>query len=225
MNKKINIIVILISSFIIIGTIIYKLNLNLDNDIYVVSDNEDNKEIEKNYEIDDNIESKNEGNEILKNVTIYISGEVNKPGIVTIENDKRLYDAIEKLGGVTENADLNKINLAVKLDDEEHYIIPKIGDENIINNDININDYINKNNINNNDNESNSKININTANIEELDNLPGVGEATANKILSYREENGMFKSIDEIKNVNGIGDKKYIDLKDKICIEWFIEKE
>ena len=221
MNKKINIIVILISSFIIIGTIAYKLNLNIQDEVYIVSENEENIEednikIEKDYEtnnIENNIEYKNKENTISKNVTIYVSGEVNNPGIVTVENDKRLYDAVEKLGGVTQNADLNRINLAIKLNDEEHYIIPKIGEDNIISQDISVN------NIDTIKNEQTSKININTATIEELDNLPGVGEATANKILNYREENGMFKSIEEIKNVNGIGEKKYIDIKDKICIE------
>lgn len=217
MNKKINIIVILISSFIIICTIAYKLNLNTQDEVYIVSENEEkieenNINIEKDYEIN-NIEYKNKENTISKNVTIYVSGEVNNPGIVTIESDKRLYDAVEKLGGVTQNADLNRINLAIKLNDEEHYIIPKIGEDNIISQDISVN------NIDTIKNEQTSKININTATIEELDNLPGVGEATANKILNYREENGMFKSIDEVKNVNGIGEKKYIDIKDKICIE------
>ena len=221
MNKKINIIVILISSFIIICTIAYKLNLNIQDEVYIVSENEENIEednikIEKDYEtnnIENNIEYKNKENTISKNVTIYVSGEVNNPGIVTVENDKRLYDAVEKLGGVTQNADLNRINLAIKLNDEEHYIIPKIGEDNIISQDISVN------NIDTIKNEQTSKININTATIEELDNLPGVGEATANKILNYREENGIFKSIEEVKNVNGIGEKKYIDIKDKICIE------
>ena len=221
MNKKINIIVILISSFIIICTIAYKLNLNTQDEVYIVSENEENIEednikIEKDYEtnnIENNIEYKNKENTISKNVTIYISGEVNNPGIVTIESDKRLYDAVEKLGGVTQNADLNRINLAIKLNDEEHYIIPKIGEDNIISQDISVN------NIDTIKNEQTSKININTATIEELDNLPGVGESTANKILNYREENGIFKSIEEVKNVNGIGEKKYIDIKDKICIE------
>ena len=221
MNKKINIIVILISSFIIIGTITYKLNLNTQDEVYIVSENEENIEedrinIEKDYEtnnIENNIEYKNKENTISKNVTIYVSGEVNNPGIVTIESDKRLYDAVEKLGGVTQNADLNRINLAIKLNDEEHYIIPKIGEDNIISQDISVN------NIDTIKNEQTSKININTATIEELDNLPGVGEATANKIVNYRDEKGKFNSIEDIKNVNGIGEKKYIDIKDKICIE------
>jgi len=201
LNKKVNIIVTLIISFFIIGSIMYK--SNIEDDVYIVSESEYNNEEEYNT---DNIEDKNKENRILKNVTIYISGEVNNPGVVTIESDKRLSDAVEILGGVTENADLNKINLAIKLNDEQHYIIPKIGE-------------VTTNNEASNIDEKNSKININTASLEELDNLPGVGEATANKILSYREEKGEFKSIEEIKNVNGIGDKKYIDLKEKICIE------
>ena len=63
-----------------------------------------------------------------------------------------------------------------------------------------------------------NQVNINVATIEELEALPGVGEATANKIVKYREENGQFSSIEEIKNVNGIGDKKYEDIKELICV-------
>ena len=87
---------------------------------------------------------------------------------------------------------------------EKESISNNISDENDIENDLN-----NKNNL----------ININTASIQELDTLPGIGEATANKIVNYREEKGKFNSIEEIKNVNGIGDKKYEELKTLISIE------
>lgn len=90
----------------------------------------------------------------------------------------------------------------MKLKDESHYIIPKIGD--------NLESYTNEtfeNDIENDLNNKNNLININTASIQELDTLPGIGEATANKIVNYREEKGKFNSIEEIKNVNGIGDK------------------
>lgn len=141
-------------------------------------------------------------------ITIHISGEVNNPGIVNIESDKRLSDAVDKLGGVTENADLNNINLAMKIEDAKHYIIPKIGEE------IKNNESIN----NENNNIGSNKVNINNATIEDLDKLPGIGEATANKIINYREENGDFKSIEELKNVNGIGSKKYEQIKDEITL-------
>ncbi|MGL5313437.1 MAG: helix-hairpin-helix domain-containing protein [Peptostreptococcaceae bacterium] len=193
--------VLLVLSF---GTVVYKVSSNIEDDVYVVSESEENKK-EAIIESIDYIEKEKTTS---RDITIFISGEVVNPGVVTIEGDKRLSDAVDKLGGVTEDADLNKINLAIKIEDEQHYIIPKTGENNesveSSSSDIN---------------KGNTKININTATIEVLDTLPGVGEATANKILNYREENGMFKSIEEIKNVNGIGDKKFIDLKDKICTE------
>ena len=108
----------------------------------------------------------------------------------------------------------NQENFAMKLKDESHYIIPKIGD--------NLESYTNEtfeNDIENDLNNKNNLININTASIQELDTLPGIGEATANKIVNYREEKGKFNSIEEIKNVNGIGDKKYEELKTLISIE------
>ena len=159
--------------------------------------------------------------------TYILSGQVAKEGVVTLSSDKRLADAVEKLGGLTKNADTNNINLAMKLEDEKHYIIPKEG-EVIENNSDSTQVTSNKGNNNQANNSSNnatqsdsqgSKININTADLKQLDDIPGVGEATANKILSYRDENGEFKSIEEIKNVNGIGDKKFENMKDLICVK------
>lgn len=187
-----------------VGGVIYNKALNINDDVYVVSKTEETNENMITKETNYNSQEEN----IKKNITIFISGEVKNPGIVTIESDKRLSDAVNKLGGVTSDADLNRINLAIKIKDEGHYIIPKIG-ENVINN--NVNSTLNK--------VENTKININLATVEELDKLAGVGEATANKIINYREENGKFKSIEEIKNVNGIGDKKYKELKDQISTE------
>ena len=146
-------------------------------------------------------------------IYVYVCGEVKNPGVVTIDAEKRLSDAVNELGGTTENADLNKVNLAMKLKDESHYIIPKIGD--------NLESYTNEtfeNDIENDLNNKNNLININTASIQELDTLPGIGEATANKIVNYREEKGKFNSIEEIKNVNGIGDKKYEERQTIISI-------
>ena len=159
---------------------------------------------------------KNEENNITnKVITVYISGEVNKPGIVTLSDGDRLSTAVEKVGGTTKKADLNGVNMAVKLQDEMHYIIPKIGDiAREDNSKLETND-----NTNQNEALKTSQININTATIEELDKLPGVGEATANKIVSHRNDNGEFKNIEEIKNVNGIGDKKFEAMKELICVE------
>ena len=105
--------------------------------------------------------------------------------------------------------------MAIKLKDEMHYIIPRIGDE--------VKDsaseVISDGNFNQDEPSKTSQININTATIEELDKLPGVGEATANKIVNHRSESGEFKSIEEIKNVNGIGDKKFEEMKNLIYVK------
>ena len=67
-------------------------------------------------------------------------------------------------------------------------------------------------------NNQNTKVNINTANKEKLETLPGIGETTAQKIIEYREQNGKFKTIENLKNVSGIGDAKFNSLKDKIIV-------
>ncbi|WP_195937742.1 helix-hairpin-helix domain-containing protein [Romboutsia sp. 1001713B170131_170501_G6] len=220
MNKQKKVVLIVFITVFSISTTIINRGLKARDNVYVVSksDKEETKNIKNDEQMDKDkiLEKTANKNDIDKNkskeIRIFVSGEVKNPGVVTIENSKRLIDAIDLLGGFTEEADLNKINLAMTIEDEMHYIIPKIGEE--INNN---NENATQNNIKS--QEGNSKININIANVSDLDKLPGVGEATANKILNYREEKGQFKSIEEIKNVNGIGDKKYEDIKEMITIE------
>lgn len=200
-----------------IGYMVYKFNLDINENVYVVSESKENNKqlssevnLAKEFENEDIKKDNNHFDENKNMITIYISGEVNNPGVVNIESDKRLSDAIDKLGGLTQSADLNNINLAMKIEDAKHYIVPKIGEE--IKNDETIN------NENQNNNKYNDKVNINHATIEELEKLTGIGQATANKIINYREEYGDFKSIEELKNVNGIGDKKYEQIKDEITL-------
>lgn len=231
MNNKGKIITFAIIILISIGGLLCKGYLS--DEVYVLNEEENtSKNTEDTINKNDGAENSsfsnsNEANKSekdvgVKEITVYISGQVAKEGVVTLSSDKRLADAVEKLGGLTKNADTNNINLAMKLEDEKHYIIPKEG-EVIQNNSDSTQVTSNKdNNSSNNATQSDSqgsKININTADLKQLDNIPGVGEATANKILSYRDENGEFKSIEEIKNVNGIGDKKFENMKDLICVK------
>ena len=231
MNNKGKIITFAIIVLISIGGLLCKGYLS--DEVYVLNEEENtSKNTEDTINKNDGAENSsfsnsNEANKSekdvgVKEITVYISGQVVKEGVVTLSRDKRLADAVEKLGGLTKNADTNNINLAMKLEDEKHYIIPKEG-EVIQNNSDSTQVTSNKdNNSSNNATQSDSqgsKININTADLKQLDNIPGVGEATANKILSYRDENGEFKSIEEIKNVNGIGDKKFENMKDLICVK------
>ena len=139
---------------------------------------------------------------------MYISGEVKNTGVYYLKKDSRIIDLINICGGLTEEADVSKINPAQKLNDSDKIIIPK-KEENL--NTESIED-TNESDIN-----VQEKININTATKDELTSLNGIGEATANKIINYRNKN-KFKEIEDIMNVPGIGEAKFNNIKDYICV-------
>ena len=149
-------------------------------------------------------------NEEKNKIIIHIAGEVNNPGIVKLKENARIADAIEEAGGITNEADLNEVNLAYILLDGQKIYIPNKNDkqEKII---VENTEEINNTNI--------KKININTATIEELQKLPGVGESMAKKIIAYRIQNGKFTKIEDIKNVNGIGEAKFNNIKEFIIVK------
>ena len=139
-------------------------------------------------------------------IMVHISGAVNKPGILRLDSSKRLVDALDLAGGARDDADLDRVNLAARLHDEEKIYIPKVGEV--------------QNNISSlasspSSSDTSSKININSADLSELTKIPGVGEKTAQKIIDYRANNS-FSSIEDIKNVPGIVDKKFESMKDYI---------
>lgn len=138
-------------------------------------------------------------------ILVHVSGYVKKAGLVKLESGSRINDAIEAAGGLSNNADLTNINLAYILEDGEKIYIPKKGEE-IANSLINIS-------------TTSSKININKATQSELETLPGVGPSTALKIINYREKNGKFSKIEDIKNISGVGDAKYENMKDYISVK------
>ncbi|MGL5652617.1 MAG: helix-hairpin-helix domain-containing protein [Paraclostridium sp.] len=230
-KKKFIIIIVIIA---ISSVFLIKNNKFIEkNDSYVVSgaesekSNLENNDIEKNdnnqgdfskIENIEDVKTIDKTENMTKKISIYISGAVNSPGVVELKSNERLMEGVKLCDGLTDEADTNRINLAMKVKDEGHYIIPKEGEEIEVNNS-NENVENNNNNGNNSTEGDNKKININGASKEELDSLPGVGEVTAQKIIDYREENKEFKSIDEIKNVKGIGENKFNDLKDYICIQ------
>ena len=166
----------------------------------------------------ENTEDKDEKEENI--IIVHISGCVLNPGIVKIKEGARLYEVIESAGGNTQDADLDKINLAIQISDGQKIHIPKIGE--VENYQSVSSDYI-TGGTEHTDFGANlegdmKKVNINTATQSELETLPGVGPATAQKIIDYRTKNGKFEIIDDIQNVSGIGDVKYDDIRDHICI-------
>ena len=205
LNKKQKIIIIIILTCMLCfigGYIIKKANSSQ----YIELKTEEDRGIEKTIE-----EPVKEKGKII----IHITGAVKNQGIVEAKEGDRISDIINLAGGTTEESDLSKINLAYAVEDGQKIYVPSIKDEiktesvtqeageNVIEYSI----------------ENNSKVNINTASQTELETLNGVGPSTALKIINYRQENGDFETIEDIKNVPGIGDAKFESLKDEICIK------
>lgn len=189
---------------------------------YIESDT--NFSISNKTENDANKEE-SESKDTKEKIIIYIAGAIKNEGVYELDENSRIADCIEKAGGLTEDANLQDINLAYMLEDGMKIYIPKNSESNnhdntesnaTIENDKR--EKTVKNIENKNSKTQNVKININTATQTELETLPGIGSSTALKIINYRKENGKFKSIEDIKNVNGIGDSKYNKIKDMIKI-------
>lgn len=160
-------------------------------------------------------------------VFVELKGEVNKPGIYEVKSDKRIMDVIKLAEGLTKNADTSVINLSKKVVDEMVIIIYskeevknliKVKEEEKILIENCNKDSVTPNNacIENTDVTSNHLISINKATKEELMTLPGIGESKAINIIDYREKNGLYKSIEDLKKVTGIGESLYAQIKDFI---------
>lgn len=141
-------------------------------------------------------------------LTVYVSGEVNAPGLVEISSGSRIGDAVEACGGFTPLADRASVNLAQKAEDGMQINIAARQEQTA-------------------DgtpaapaasSAQGGFVNLNTATKEELDTLPGIGPAMASRIIEYRQANGGFKSIEDIKEVKGIGEAKFAKMKDRLRI-------
>ena len=201
-NKYLLITIILVFTLLTVMVI----NLNANSKEYIIGDTDSS--IMQDESIAEDAEEENYEQEENSKVTVFVSGEVLNQRVVELEKGKRLIDAVEICGGLTEKADLNAVNLALVLEEEGHYIIPAIGDTNVVNA-TNLNQM----------NSSSNLVNINSADIELLKTLPGVGDVLGQRILDKREELGKFTSIDQLNDVSGIGDKKFSDIKDKVTID------
>lgn len=141
-------------------------------------------------------------------IYVEIKGEVKRPDVYEMEEGSIIRDLIDKAGGLTEKANIEKINRAKKLKDNELIVIPN--DDNI--NEITSSDFVNTTE------DEGGKININKADLSKLKEIPGIGDVKAKSIIEYREKNGGFKSIEDIKNIDGIGEKTFEKIKDSITL-------
>ena len=148
------------------------------------------------------------GRESAGTVFVDVSGCVKHPGVYEVTSTSRVFEVIEKAGGVTKDADTSSINQAEPVTDGQKINVPdkKSGPP------------AQGSSAAAEQQSSDGKVSINTADSEELQKIPGVGPVTAENIISYRESNGSFKSIDDIKNVSGIGEKTFEKMKSTIVL-------
>jgi len=142
----------------------------------------------------------------VKKISVYISGQIKNISVVELEDtgDLKIIDAVNKAGGLTDSADAEIVNMAAPLTDGQHIHIPTKEIS------------LQAQNFSDSAANSGDLVNINTADAERLATLKGIGPALAQRIIEYREQNGAFKTIEEIKNVRGIAQKKFDAFKDKI---------
>ena len=214
--------IILIIVSIIVGLTIFYYQKN--------NKKEKKKEIVEVEETDDlKIKEKDKEKEVEIEYKVDIKGAINLPGIYTMKSTSRVIDVINEAGGLTETADTSVINLSKKIIDEMVIIIytkeqvsnfSKVKEtEKIIQDKCNqIDENLLKNDACIKTEEITSKISINTATKEVLMKLQGIGESKANDIIKYREENGLFNNIEDIKNVPGIGDNLFAQIKEDITL-------
>ena len=137
-------------------------------------------------------------------------------GIVELEEGARIADAIQLAGGATADANMQKINLAYKLQDGQKIYIPNLNeDETAITENGGV---VETATAGSSWANNTGKININIATQTELELITGIGPSTATKIIEYREENGNFQTIEDVKNVPGIGEAKYESMKEEITV-------
>ena len=180
----------------------------LNKDLFTSESDEDIK-VQKAFDSDAK-NSLSEDDDAL--IYVHITGEIKKPGVYKMKADTRMDDLVKEAGGLTNEADIDQINLSEKLVDEERIIVPSKSEES----------EEGKNNFAGSTMPKQKKININTADLTELKSLPGVGDKTAQKIIDYRGQK-KFKKIEDIMNIEGIGENKFKNIKDFISVNgrWY----
>lgn len=225
-NKKVIGIIILLFIIVSVSMLTYGKNRNnvfkdeyikgifIDEDNISIEEENSNTDYlenlqEKNYKtvIDNSREDTNLERSSNNIIVVEIKGEVMNPDVYTLNEGSIVKDLIEMAGGLTRDADISNINRAKEIKNHELIIIRNI-------NDVDIEEEVNYSEIN--EESDDGKISINDSDISKLKEIPGIGEVKANAIITYREKNNGFKSIDELKNVEGIGEKTFEKIKDNI---------
>ena len=169
-------------------------------------------------EEEEKVVAKTKGEEESEQVTVDIKGAVKNPGVYELRAGARVHEAIQKAGGLTADAEAKSINQAQKLTDEAVIYVAKIGEEGADvtqtgQHQAGASDSVGASS------GKPDKVNLNTATEAELQTISGIGQKRASDIIAYRESNGRFKSVDDLKKVSGIGDKTLEKLKEYVTVD------
>ena len=147
-------------------------------------------------------------------VTVDVKGAVKKPGVYQLQSNSRVHEALEKAGGLTDEADLKSVNQAQKLSDEAVVYVAKVGE-----NAVDVTTSAPASATSGTGQAKSALVNLNTATEADFQTISGIGQKRAQDIIAYREANGRFKSVDELKNVSGIGAKTLEKLKEYVTVD------
>ena len=142
-------------------------------------------------------------------IFVDIKGSVKNPGVYQMKVGDRVKDALDAAGGLTDEADSQKVNLAKRIEDQMVIVVPKVGEEA---------EEISAG-VTSKEEAKEGKVNINTATVEELKTLKGVGEKKAEAIIEYRKKNGSFKTKEDLMKVRGIGKKLFESFEERIVTQ------
>jgi competence protein ComEA len=146
-------------------------------------------------------------------VTVHVAGAVAKPGVYDLGAGARVIDAIEAAGGGVPDADLNRLNLAAKVADGQRVLVQRVGEAATAGPSADGSGGTGAGAT-----EPSGLVNLNAASQPELEALPGIGPTLAKAIIAERQRRGGFRSVNELRDVRGIGEKRFADLKDKVTI-------
>jgi competence protein ComEA len=208
---------VIAGAFLVLGTLyyfyIYQPETTKDKGISGIEISAPSK-VQNNTEQEKN-QNQSAKKEMKEDVIVDVKGEIKLPGVYHSNQNERVNDVINRAGGLTDNADQTQVNFAAHVQDEMVINIPAKGDVTAGP----ANSPVSTGPSNGSGTKKGGKININKADENELQNLPGIGPSKAVSIIQYRQENGLFKTIEDLKKISGIGDKTFDKLKESISVQ------
>jgi competence protein ComEA len=202
---------------VVFGFLFYQLNQKNSQPSEIIKSENNTFEATSSREENGSLDiGKNNSGNVPKVIKVDVKGAVQSPGVYVAKTGERVIDLVRRAGNFEKNADSNKVNLAQEVQDQMVIYVPLIGEEDVQGIAATPAGATESGNISG---TKEGVVNLNTAGESDFDELPGIGPSKAAMILEYREKNGPFKTVEDLKNISGIGDKTFEKLKDMITVQ------